>query len=48
MEHMGMGVSINGGNPQNEMDGFVRENPMKMDDLGVTPILGNQHIYVWS
>ena len=27
-----------------KMDGFIRENPVKMDDLGVPPILGNLHM----
>ena len=26
---------------------FIRENPIKMDDLGVTPILGNHHTYIY-
>ena len=39
-----MGVSINGGTPKWMV--FVRENPIKMDDLGGTPISGNPHILV--
>ena len=26
------------------MDGFIRENPIRIDDLGGTPIFGNTHI----
>ena len=43
-----MGISYGGFHKwYPKMDGFIRENPVKMDDLGVpmgTPILGNFHI----
>ena len=38
-----MGVSIVMGVPPNGWS--MRENPIKMDDLGVTPISGNHHIW---
>ena len=25
---------------------FIRENPIKMDDLGVSPVLGTTHIHL--
>ena len=37
-----MGVSYNGGVPPNGW--FIRENPIKTDDLGGTHILGNHHM----
>ena len=38
-----MGISINGGTPQKWL--VIRENPIKMDDVGGgTPILGNPHM----
>ena len=37
-----MGVSKNNGTPKWMVK--IRENPIKMDDLGGIPILGNTHI----
>ena len=38
-----MGISINGGTPKKWL--VIRENPIKMDDVGGgTPILGNPHM----
>ena len=42
-----MGVSRNGGIPQ-ELDGFKRENPIQMDDLGGTPICGNLQMNIMN
>ena len=42
-----MGVSKNSGTPKWMVK--IRENPIKMDDLGGkrTPIFGNTHIYIY-
>ena len=45
--YIDMGVSINGGTPKWMV---YRENPIKMNDLGVpmgTTILGRSHIYIY-
>ena len=34
------------GVPQNAW--FIRGNPIKMDDLGGTPILGHLHVELWE
>ena len=39
-----MGVSKNNGTPKWMVK--IKENPIKMDDLGVPPIFGNTHIYL--
>ena len=39
-----IGVSYNGGTPKWMVD--FMENPVKIDDLGVPPILGNLHIII--
>ena len=43
-----MGVSKNRGVYPPKWMVKIMENPIKMDDLGGTPILGNTHIYIWE
>ncbi len=39
-----LGVSKNSGTPKWMVYKFLRENPIKIDDFGGTPIFGNTHL----
>ena len=43
-----MGVSKNRGVYPPKWMVKIMENPIKIDDLGGTPILGNTHIYIYG